>query len=86
MDPIVLVIVIAVGMPVSVVLGLAYAARLRGGRTTSRESRRRVDSLVTHAVPEERPDDTAEQNDGPAFSIDSPPPDPDPSLRERSDS
>ena len=84
MDPIVLVIIIAVAFPVGVVLALAYAARLRGP-ATRRESRRRVGSLVTNAVPEEHPDE-AELDDGPSFSIDSPPPEPDPGLRERSDS
>jgi hypothetical protein len=55
-DPIVLVIVLAVGMPVAVVLALAKAAQLRGP-APRRESRRAVDSLVTEAVPEEQPDD-----------------------------
>jgi hypothetical protein len=81
-DPIVLVIVIAVGTPVAVMLGLAYAARLRGPTPRS-ESRRRVGSLVTEAVPEEHPEDSVDDDDGPTFSIDSPPPEPDPGLRER---
>lgn len=85
MDPIVWVIIIAVGTPVGVVLGLAYAARLRGPAPRA-ESRRRVGSLVTDAVPEEHADEAEAPDDGPAFSIDSPPPDPDPGLRERSGS
>ena len=85
MDPIVLVIILAVGMPLAVVGALAYSARLRGP-TPRKESRQRVGSLVTNAVPEEHPDDAAEDDDGPTFSIDSPPPEPDPGLRERSDS
>ena len=84
MDPIVLVIVLAVGMPLAVVGGLAYSARLRGP-TPGKESRRRVGSLVTEAVPDKDPDDDDAGDDGPTFSIDSPPPDPDPGLRERSD-
>ena len=85
MDPLVLVIVLAVGMPVAVVLGLAYSARLRGP-APRRESRRRVSSLVTEAIPEEHPEDADADDDGPSFSIDSPPPEPDPGLRERSES
>jgi hypothetical protein len=83
-DPIVLVIIIAVGTPVAVIGGLAVSARLRGP-ATRRESRRRVDSLVTNAIPEEHPDDAPVDEDGPAVSIDSPPPEPDPGLREHSD-
>jgi hypothetical protein len=83
-DPIVLVIIIAVGMPVAVVGGLALSARLRGP-ATHRESRRRVDSLVTNAIPEEHPHDSELEDEGPEFSIDSPPPEPDPGLREGSD-
>jgi hypothetical protein len=81
-DPIVLVIIIAVGMPLGVVLALAYAARLRGPMPR-KESRRRVGSLVTEAIPEEHPDEADVADEGPDFSIDSPPPDPDPGLRER---
>jgi hypothetical protein len=83
-DPIVLVIIIAVGMPLGVVLALAYTARLRGP-TAAKESRRRVDSLVTEAIPEKHPDGADAGDDSPRFSIDSPPPEPDPGLRERSD-
>jgi hypothetical protein len=81
-DPILVVIVIAVGMPVAVVLALAWSARLRGP-APRRESRRRVDSLVTDAIPEEHRDNQDEDDDGPGFSIDSPPPEPDPGLRGR---
>jgi hypothetical protein len=55
-DPLVLVAIIAVGVPLGIVLALAYAARLRGP-TMARESRRPVGSLVTEAVPEEHPDE-----------------------------
>ena len=82
MDPIVIVIIIAVGMPLGVVLALAYAARLRGP-ATPKESRQRVGSLVTDAIPEERADDAEVGDEGPDFSIDSPPPEPDPGLRNR---
>jgi hypothetical protein len=81
-DPLILVIVLAVGMPVAVVLALAKAAQLRGP-APRRESRRRVDLLVTRAVPEEYPDDADPDDDVPDFSIDSPPPEPDPGLRDR---
>ena len=84
-DPVVLVIILAVGMPVAVVGGLAYSARLRGPAPRT-ESKRRVGSLVTEAVPEARADEADDRDDGPTYSIDSPPPDPDPGLRERSDS
>jgi hypothetical protein len=70
-------------MPLAVVGALAYSARLRGP-TPRKESRQRVGSLVTDAVPEENPDE-ADGDDGPSFSIDSPPPEPDPGLRERPD-
>ena len=82
MDPIILVIVIAVGMPIAVVAALAISARLRGPAYRP-ESRRRVDSLVTDVIPEEHPDDAEVGDEGPAFSIDSPPPEPDPALRDR---
>ena len=83
-DPVVLVIILVVGVPILVVGALAYSARLRGPATRP-ESHRRVDSLVTEAVPEEHADDSEVGDDGPAYSIDSPPPEPDPGLRERSD-
>jgi hypothetical protein len=81
-DPIVLVIIVAVGMPIAVVAALAISARLRGP-ATRRESHRRVDSLVTEAIPEEQRDEGELPDGGPAFTIDSPPPEPDPGLRER---
>ena len=81
MDPIVLVIVLAVGMPLAVIAALAVSARLRGPAPRP-ESRRRVESLVTEAVPEEHPDeDDLTDEEGPSFRIDSPPPEPDPGLR-----
>jgi hypothetical protein len=80
-DPIVLVIVLAVGMPLAVIAALAVSARLRGPAPRP-ESRRRVESLVTEAVPEEHPDeDDLADEEGPSFRIDSPPPEPDPGLR-----
>jgi hypothetical protein len=84
MDPIVLVIIIAVGTPLAVVAALAYSARLRGP-APGKESRRRVDALVTEAIPEEPPEEQSTEDDGPGFSIDSPPPEPDPGLRGRSE-
>jgi hypothetical protein len=83
-DPIVLVIILAVGMPLAVVAALAISARLRGPAPRP-ESRRRVDSLVTEAVPEEHADEGDTEDAGPTFSIDSPPPEPDPGLRGRSE-
>lgn len=80
MDPIVLVIVVAVGMPLAVIAALAVSARLRGPAPRP-ESRRRVESLVTEAVPEERPDDDHPADEGPSFRLDSPAPEPDPGLR-----
>lgn len=82
MDPIALVIILAVGMPVAVIAALAISARLRGPAPRA-ESRRRVDSLVTEAVPEEHAHEDELEDEGPAFSIDSPPPEPDPGLRGR---
>jgi hypothetical protein len=84
MDPIVLIIVIAIGTPLAVIWALAKSAQLRGPAPRP-ESRRRVGSLVTQAIPEEHPDETDDEESGPEFSIDSPPPEPDPDLRERSD-
>jgi hypothetical protein len=54
MDPLVLVIVIVIGMPLAVAWALAASARLRGPMHRP-ESRRRVRSLVTEAVPDEPP-------------------------------
>jgi hypothetical protein len=81
-DPIVLVIILAVGMPIAVVAALAVSARLRGPAPRA-ESHRRVDSLVTDAIPEERADEDDLEDAGPTYSIDSPPPEPDPGLRGR---
>jgi hypothetical protein len=83
-DPIVLVLILAVGMPVAVVLALAKSAQLRGP-APRKESRQRVDSLVTEAIPEEHRDDAGVEYEGPDFSIDSPPPESDAGLRQRSD-
>jgi hypothetical protein len=81
-DPIVLVIVLAVGMPLAVVFALAYSARLRGP-AVRRETRRRVGSLVTEAIPEQHHDEAEVDEEGPDHSIDSPPPEPDAGLRDR---
>jgi hypothetical protein len=61
-DPIVLAIVLAVGMPLAVIWALAKSAQLRGP-APRRESRRRVDSLVTQAIPEEHPDEPDADDD-----------------------
>ena len=82
MDPIVLVIVLVIVMPLAAVWALARSAQLRGP-APRRESKRPVGSLVTEAIPEEHPDDEADADDGPDFQIDSPPPEADPGLRER---
>ena len=84
-DPIVLVVVLAVGMPLAVIAALAISARLRGGPQPQRESRRRVDSLVTQAIPEEHADGDDPDDQGPTFTIHSPPPEPDPELRGRAE-
>ena len=81
-DPIVIAVILVVGMPLAVLWALARSSRLRGPLPRP-ESRRPVESLVTEVVPEEHPDEEAEPDDGPAFSIDSEPPEPDPDLRER---
>jgi hypothetical protein len=78
-DPIVIVIVIAVGMPLAVIWALARSSRLRGP-SLRRESRRPVGALVTDAVPEEHRDPDDDREPGPTFSIDSEAPEPDPSL------
>jgi hypothetical protein len=83
-DPTLIVVIVVVVVPVLVVGALAYSARLRGPDTPA-ESHRRVGALVTEAVPEEHRDDAEVDDEGPAYSIDSPPPEPDPGLRERSD-
>lgn len=82
MDPIILVIVVVVVTPLAVIWALAKSSQLRGP-LPGKESRRPVGSLVTEALPEEHPDEEADDDVGPDFSIDSPPPGP--GLRERSD-
>ena len=62
-DPTLIVVIVVVVVPVLVVGALAYAARLRGPDTPP-ESRRRVEVLVTEAVPEEHPDDAAVDDAG----------------------
>jgi len=79
-DPTILVIIIVIGMPLGVLAGLAYAAKLRGPPARP-ESRRPVGTLVTDAIPEEHPEDEEGADQGPEFSIDSEPPDPDAGLR-----
>jgi hypothetical protein len=81
-DPIVLVIIIVIGMPLAVLAALAISARLRGP-TYHAESRRPVESLVTEAIPEEHPEDDEDPDQGPEFTIGSEPPGPDPELRGR---
>jgi hypothetical protein len=58
-DPIVLVIVLVIVMPLAAVWALARSAQLRGP-APRRESKRPVQSLVTHAIPEEHPDGEAD--------------------------
>jgi hypothetical protein len=70
MDPFVIVIVVVVVTPVAVVLALAKSSQLRGP-TMRPESRRRVQSLVTEAVPDD-PSREDESVDG--IAVDSPPP------------
>ncbi|HEX4718121.1 MAG TPA: hypothetical protein VH300_06295 [Thermoleophilaceae bacterium] len=82
MDPIVLVIVIVVGIPLAVIWALAKSAQLRGP-AARREPRRPVGSLVTEAIPEEHPYENEPEESGPYYRIDSPPPEPDPVLRDR---
>lgn len=79
-DPIVLVIIIAVGMPLAVVFALAASARLRGPMARP-ESRRPIETLVTEAVPEEQPEPGDDAGAASAFSIDSDPPDADPDIQ-----
>ena len=80
MDPLVLVIGLLILVPLATIWALAKSAQLRGP-APRRESRRRVDSLVTEAIPEEHPAEEAEDDVGPDFRIDSEPPEPDPALR-----
>jgi hypothetical protein len=55
-DPVVLVIVLVVVTPIAVIWALAKSAQLRGPSPRP-ESRQRVDSLVTEAIPEEHSDE-----------------------------
>ena len=81
-DPYVLVAIIVIVMPLLVLGGMALSARWRGPVYRS-ESRRPVESLVTDVIPDDRPEDEDVTDEGPQYSIDSPPPDPDPGLRGR---
>jgi hypothetical protein len=56
-DPFVLVIVLAVGMPLAVIWALSKSASLRGPAPRHPESRKPVDALVTDVIPEEVPED-----------------------------
>jgi hypothetical protein len=62
MDPIVLVIVIAVATPLAVIWALAKSAQLRGPAPRP-EPRRPVGSLVTEAIPEEHPEEADDNDD-----------------------
>jgi len=80
-DPILIAVIIVIVMPLAVLWALAKSAQLRGPLPRP-ESRRPIGSLVTEALPEAHADED-DEDQGPAFSIDSEPPDPDPALRER---
>jgi hypothetical protein len=56
-DPIVLVIVLAVGMPLAVIWALSKSASLRGPAPRRPESRKPVEALVTDLIPEQVPED-----------------------------
>jgi hypothetical protein len=75
MDPIVLVIIVAIGTPIGVIWALSKSAALRGPQLRP-ESRKPVEALVTEVVPEEHPEDDDVDDDPPNFRIDSAPPDP----------
>jgi hypothetical protein len=81
-DPLVIVIVIVVGMPLAVIWALAKSARLRG-QAPRNEPRRRVAALVTDAIPAEHPDEPDPDVSGPDYTVDSAAPEPDPDVRER---
>ena len=74
-DPIVLVIVLVVVMPVAVLWALTKAASLRGPAFRP-QAGKPVEALVTDVVPEEHPDEDDLEDDDPAFTIDSARPDP----------
>ena len=80
MDPLVLVIVIVVAMPLAVIWALAKSAQLRGP-APRREPRRPVGALVTEAVPEDHPDEAEIEDLGPDYTI-GPAPEPDPGPRQ----
>ena len=61
MDPIVLIIILAVGGPLGVVWALSKSAALRGPAPRGRESRKPVSDLVTDVVPEEHPEDDEDE-------------------------
>jgi hypothetical protein len=63
-DPIVLVIIVAIGTPIGVLWGLSKAAALRGPQVRP-ESRKPVSALVTDVVPEEHPEDDEVEHDVP---------------------
>lgn len=67
MDPIVIIILIAVLLPVAVIWALSKSASMRGPMPRA-ESRRPVETLVTEALPEEHPDKDADER-GPDFDL-----------------
>ena len=73
MDPFVIVILVVVVTPVAVVWALAKSSQLRG-RVPRAESRRRVQSLVTEAVPDEPRDEDESADGGREIGIESRPP------------
>lgn len=70
-DPIVIVIILVIAMPLGVMWALAKSSQLRGPLPRP-ESRRAVGSLVTEAVPEEHPDES-DADTGLGSSVDSDP-------------
>jgi hypothetical protein len=79
-DPIVIVVIIVVLTPLAVLWALAKSSQLRGP-LFRRESRQRVNSLVTDVVPDEPPEsDEADPPD--SDTVDSKPPEPDPPQRD----
>jgi hypothetical protein len=61
-DPTVLIVVLLIGVPIATVWALAKSAQLRGP-TVGKESRRPVGPLVTEVIPEEHPDDDADEDE-----------------------